>query len=161
MELCIGVEGALLDRAEIVGHRIAEVLADSSLSDESYQYCDFLYVTDHGRCFRMPDGNPDYDMLSAATPPATCGPVHWPAAQQRHFQKRLWSAEITDILVVADPELRFPDTGAIRLSSGWYLVQSSGGPIGIGSAVFLVENLAGAEPMISIWECGSPDERSA
>jgi hypothetical protein len=65
------------------------------------------------------------------------------------FRDTLWSATIADVLVPADPEARYPSEGAIALSSGWYVVETSYAPIGITPSVFVVQELK--KPMVSVW----------
>ena len=141
----------MYQRDEIVGRRIANVFCDSSLSDESLNFCDFVYVIDARRSFRMPfdDGTGDLLQHVAITEkhsPATCPRWRW-----WHYHRLLWRARITDILVPADRESRFPDTGIIALSSGWFLAQSCGGPMGIAPTVDIMARLNDDEPMVSIW----------
>lgn len=65
--------------------------------------------------------------------------------------RTLWWARIVDILVRADPDRRYPDAGAIALSSGWYLMKISGVPVGIAPDVFLMPKLPDDECMVSVW----------
>src|SRR6478735_2001186 len=44
----------LIQREEVIGRRLVNVLCDSSLSDANINLCDFLYVADNACCFRMP-----------------------------------------------------------------------------------------------------------
>jgi hypothetical protein len=140
----------LLQRSDIVGHRLANILGDSSLSDESINYCDFVYQTDNGHCFRMPYDRDTADLLPHVEPTPNHSPTVWPRKEWWHYRRKLWTASITDILVPADPEERFLDTGIIALSSGWFVAQCGGTPIGILPSVNVIEEIS-AEPMISVW----------
>lgn len=140
----------MIQRSDIVGRRIANILGDTSLSDDSINFCDFIYQTDRGHCFRMPYNDETGDLLPAVTPGLHL-PVSWPRGKLWHYRWRLWTARIADVLVPANADERFLDTGVIALTSGWYIVQFSGAPIGIMPCVDIVPKLAGGEPMISVW----------
>jgi hypothetical protein len=142
----------MIRREQIVGRRLANILGDSSLTDRSINFCDFLYVTDIGHCFRMPHNDGTDDMLAAVAPSEKHFPVRWPRGSWWHYHRKLWWPRIQDILVPADPEARFPDSSLIQMSSGWCVFQSSWGPIGIMPWVDVIAQLPRDAPMVSVWE---------
>jgi hypothetical protein len=133
-----------------VGHRIASISGDSSLSDHTYNHCDFIYQTDNCYAFRMPFDDDSGDLLPSAGI-ENHKPLTWPRDRWWRFRRRLWWAQITDILVPANIEKRYPDRGVIALSSGWFVVQCSGGPMGIAPFVTLVKRPDRNEPLTSVW----------
>ena len=146
----------MLSREEIVGQRITNILGDSSRSDEAINFCDFVYVVANSRCFRMPSGDPEFgELLPAAQPTRNHAPLSWPWKGWWHRRRTLWTAMVTDILVSADPDTRYPDSGVIALSSGWCVIQAAGVPHGVLPEVSIVKQLPGDEPMISIWQLTS------
>jgi len=143
----------MLKREDIVGKRITQILGDSSHSDESINYCDFIYVVGT-HSFRMPFDDETGDLLPYAAVTANHGELNWPREKTLHFERNLWSAHIVDILVPADSEARYPNSGVIELSSGWYVVQSSSGSLGIAPNVDIIPDLWEAGPMVSVWALG-------
>jgi hypothetical protein len=55
------------------------------------------------------------------------------------------------VLIQRDPEIRAADNSAIKLDSGYYLMQESGAPQGILPDIFLVETVDPLE-MQSVFE---------
>ncbi len=149
----------MLPREDVVGHRIKDIVGDSTSSENSFNFTDFIYVLDNDVALRMPYDDESGDLLPSANVTQNHGALAWPNDKQRHFNDNLWNATITDILIPQDPEERYPDTGVIQLSSGWFIVQLAGAPTGIAPSVDILAELADAESMISVWEAitsGSP-----
>jgi hypothetical protein len=140
-------------KSEIVGHRIVEILGDSSLSDSSFNWCSFVYRTDNGHAFRVPTGSTVWgDLWPLPEPGKNYELLEWDKARAEHYRENLWSATIVDILVAEEMELRGPDSGVILLSSGWCLCQCGGGAMGIAPCVDIVELEKLDDPMISLWD---------
>jgi hypothetical protein len=78
-------------------------------------------------------------------------PLVWPRADRWHYGRRMWQAQIVDILVPADMKSRDRDRSIIALSSGWYVYQISSTPFGILPGVGITDESDDEEEMISIW----------
>jgi hypothetical protein len=147
-----------LQRQDIVGHRIRSVLGDSNIpgssGESSTNFTSFMYVLDSGACFRLP-GSPA-DGLERIVSTQASRPLRWPKWPSRAWwehRKRLWHAEVQDILRPESDEEFFPDTLFILLSSGWCLWQMSSAPEGIAPCVGLAlaaEKTRG-EKYVSFW----------
>jgi len=146
----------MLPRKYIVGYSIKEILADTSSSDGSINYADFVLVSSSGLAFRMPYDDESSDWLEPVTPTKNHVAVTFPKSKQLHYRKLLWGADVVDILVPVDPDLRFPDSARIRLSSDWYVVACSGTPIGILPTIDITPGIATDEEMVSIWSLAGP-----
>ena len=142
----------MIQRDNIIGHRITAVLGDSSLSDKSINFCDFLYRTDNGQCFRMPGDDNSGELLASVEVTNSYERLNWPRESEAHYKRNLWNAAIVDILVPADPEKRYPDSGLIALSSGWYIMQYSCAPIGVLPFVSITQQSERGQPMTSVWD---------
>jgi hypothetical protein len=135
----------MIHRNDLVGQRIASIVGDPSLPDPSlgidlgdWNCLDLIYVANNGRSFRMPIGDPDEgDILPAASPTALHDSLSWPKSGE--MDSRLWNATIIDILVRIDISERFPDSGLIELSSGWFISQLCAAPPGIMPNVDLIK----------------------
>ena len=143
---------AMLNLTDIVGRRLVEILGDSSQADESRSHCDFLYGVEHGLYFRLPWEVGSDDWITDVRPASGHGPVDWPRRKWWHYRTKLWAASIVDILVPLEPEYRSPDSGVIALSSGWYVVQCSGGPTGIMPYVDIVSKVRDVDSMVPVWD---------
>jgi hypothetical protein len=141
----------MLVRENVVGQRIVNILGDSSLSDDEYNYTDFVHELGNGVCFRLPVFDETGDLLPGVTLSANHKPLVLPKARWWFFRRKLWTAEITDILIPTDPEECFPGTARIALSSGYYVMTLSGGPRGIAPFVDVVAGLDVDTPMSSLW----------
>ena len=141
----------MLKREDIIGKRIMHIMGDTSQSDDGMNHCDFVYVLDGLNCFRMPFDQSPEPLFRLIDMKFNHGHLYWPPEKADHYQRVLWSATIVDLLMVADPEERYPDTGASELSSGWYVVQVSGLPEGLMPSVQVVDELLMNGPMVSIW----------
>ena len=150
----------MLQRESIVGHRIVDVVGDSSTSDESFNFTDFVYVFDNGLAIRMPHDDESEDLLSGVDVTANHQSLDWPKEKRRQLKRNLWAATVKDILVPRDPEERYPDTGVILLSTDWLIVQLSAAPHGIEPFVNIVNELENLESMVSVWDAKPSDELS-
>lgn len=150
----------MLSHKDIVTRRIVEIVGDSSSSDDSFNFTDFIYVLDNNLALRMPYDDESGDYLPPATVTHNHQPLEWPKNEQRHLNENLWAATITDILIPQDCDERFPDSGVIKLSTGWFISQLCGAPHGIAPTVGIVNELDNAEAMVSVWHAipndGSP-----
>lgn len=142
----------MISRELVVGHRIADIVGDSTLSDDEFNFIDFVYILDNGIAFRMPCDDDSGDLLPQIVVSPNHAPLVWPKGSESHFQQNLWEATIVDILVPQDSEERYPDTGTIKLSSGWYIRQLGGAPRGIAASVNIQDEIGSDDPMVSVWE---------
>lgn len=141
----------MLKRDAVVGHRIKQLVADTSLSDDALNFADFICVLDTGVAFRLPYDHESDDWFTEVTPSENHYPVAFPRARWWHYYRCLWRSPIRDVLIPADPELRFPDSSRILLNSGWYLAQCSGTPIGIMPSIDIMPDVNTDNTMVSIW----------
>lgn len=142
----------MLRREDVVGHRINRIVADLSLSDGAYNHADFICVLGNGIAFRLPFDDESDDIFPAAEVSAAHAPVIFPKRQWPRYFRRLWRARIADVLVPADPELRFPDSSRVALTSGWYLGQMYTAPAGILPIIDLMPDLRAGDEMVTVWE---------
>ena len=142
----------MLRRQDVLGHRIRRIFVDMSLSDHEYNYADFICLLDNGLAFRLPHDDESGDLFPTAKVSEAHVPATFPKRRWLHYPRRLWWARITDVLVPADPELRFPDSSRVALDSGWYLAQMSGGPIGVIPCIDIMPELMTDQELVTIWE---------
>lgn len=150
----------MLSREDIVAHRIVKIAGDSSSSDESFNFTDFIYVLDNNLTFRMPYDDESGEYLPLATLTHNHHALDWPKHTRQHLKKNLWDATITDVMIPRDHEERFPDSGVIKLSTGWFVSQLCGAPGGIVPSVDILKELGNSESMISVWQA-MPSEGSS
>jgi hypothetical protein len=143
----------MLNREDVIGHRIKRILADTTLSDDSLNFADFICELDNGVAFRLPYDDESEHWFVDVVPNANHKPLTFPKRHWWHYSRKLWRARISDVLVPADPELRFPDSARVALSSGWFLMQMSGAPIGILPCIDIMPELHADDPMVTIWSC--------
>jgi len=143
----------MLNREDVVGHRIRRILAGSSLSDDALNFADFICELDNGVAFRLPYDDESDNWFGVAVKNANHRTVTFPKRKWWHYRQRLWRAWITDILVPADPELRYPDSARVALSSGWFLIQVSSAPIGIVPSIDIAPELHADDRMVAVWSC--------
>lgn len=143
----------MLNREDVIGHRIKRIMADTSLLDDSLNFADFICELDNGAAFRFPYDDESADWFVAVDPSTNHKAITLPIRQWLHYSRNLWRAMITDVLVPADPELRFPDFARVALSSGWFLVQMSGAPTGILPSIDIMPDLQSDDPMVTVWSC--------
>lgn len=146
----------MLPRTDIVGFPIHQILADTSSSDNSINFADFVLVSASGKGFRMPYDDESGDWLEAVTPTKNHHRVEFPVSKQLHYRDKLWRSDVVDVLVPEDPDLRFPDSARIQLASGWYIVACSGAPIGILPTIDITPDIATDDKMTSIWALAGP-----
>ena len=94
------------------------------------------------------------DVLPAAQPTANHRALtwpRWPRSGWGHYRRNLWRTQISDILIPEDPEERYPDSGRIALTSGWYVVQLSGARHGIAPGVDIISEVPPDGSMLSVW----------
>ena len=150
----------MLHRNDIIGFPIAQILADTSLSDDSINFADFVLVSASGMAFRMPYDDDSGCWMEAVTPGHNHRLVDLPLAKHHHYQRNLWRSDVIDVLVPEDPELRFPDSARIQLASGWYIVSCCGAPNGILPTIDITPDLATDDRMVSIWSLAGPSSEA-
>lgn len=149
----------MIPRDKLVGQRIVKIVGDSSPLDESlgidigdYSCKDFIYVAENEQSFSMPMGDPDEgDFLSVAKLTSLHEELNWDFATVVDLNSKLWSATIVDIRIAENVEERYPDSGFIELSSGWFLVQLCAGSPGISPNVNLVQSIKDYNKNVSVW----------
>jgi hypothetical protein len=141
----------MLTRDQVIGCRIVRIFGDNSLSEDSWNYCEFLYVLDNNIAFRMPVNEGNGLQFEDEQVTASHKPLSWPTTGCFHRWWNLWRATISDVLVPNDPEDQVPDSGQIILSSGYALNQLSGGPPGISPGVNLIWLPNHQEHLTSVW----------
>ena len=146
----------MLRREEIVGHRITKILGDSTLSDESFNYTDFVFLLSNNIAFRIPFDDESGDLLPSAGVSKNHEPVIVPQSEKERFRKKLFSATVADVLVPSDPEERYPDSGLVSLSSGSFVATLSSGQPGIIPMVFLIDSPKNSGPLVSVWDAVPP-----
>jgi hypothetical protein len=151
----------MLQRTDIVGFRIKRILADTSLSDDAINFADFVLVLETGSAFRMPYDDDHGAWLTNVSPSSKHQPVRFPLAKYWHYRSRLWRTTVNDVLVPADPKLRFPDSARVRLDSGWYIAAWSGTPVGIFPTIDIIPSLDFDDRMVSIWSLVEPSAETA
>jgi hypothetical protein len=142
----------VLLQTQVIGRRIANIFGDLSLSDEQINFGDFIYQLDNGVCFRMPHDDGSGHLFADTHLTASHSALEWPRGRWWFYRRKLWSAKIVDVLVPADEARRYVDSGVIALASGWFVVQSPYGPIGIMPNVSVVHQTGRDEPMVSVWQ---------
>lgn len=124
----------------LLGARITGVYV-KAWETGGFNNADFIYELGDGRYIRMPD------LYLKVTEIETCvpGSGHRRARtfedEQDHYRVNLFGRAIVDIVIPRDPEVRNADATAIKLDSGYYLMQESGAPQGIIPSVFLVGSI--------------------
>jgi len=116
---------------------------------ETFNNADFVYELSDGRHVRIPDFYLSVTHIETCTLEARHHPVsnEW----RRQYHPNLFGHSIVDVLIQRDPEIRAADSSAIKLDSGYYLMQESGAAQGILPDVFLVEAVDPLE-MQSVFE---------
>jgi hypothetical protein len=142
----------MLARDDVIGQQISEIVGASTDLENDIHYTDFIYVLANGMAFRMPSDDESGNWLPEATAMPDHLPLIWPADEKEHFQLNLWSATIAEILVPLEIDDRYPDSGVIKLSSGWYLIQSCSAPFGVTPYVQLVQDPLGEDAFVSVWD---------
>ncbi len=132
----------------LVGVHIVDIYV-ASWEWETFNNADFIYELSDGRYIRIPDFYVSVTDIETCTLEARHQPVsnEW----KRQYYPNLFGCSIVDVLIQRDPEIRAADTSAIKLDSGYYLMQESGAPQGILPDVFLVEAVDPLE-MQSVFE---------
>jgi hypothetical protein len=143
----------MLKHEDVVGHRIKRIVADATLTDDSLNFADFVIELDNGVAFRLPYDDESDDWFGAVELTVNHRVVTFPKWRWWHYSRRLWRATISDVLVPADTELRYPDSARVALSSGWFLAQMSGAAAGILPCIDIMEELNADDPMITVWPC--------
>ena len=143
----------MLKREDVIGHRIKSIVADTTLTDGALNFADFVCELDNGVAFRLPYDDESDDWFGAVELSMNHEPISFPRKQWWHYSRRLWWATVSDVLVPADPDLRYPDSARVALSSGWFLAQMSGAPTGILPCIDIMPELNAEDPMVTIWSC--------
>ena len=142
----------MLRRDNVVGQRIKRIVANTSHSDDDFNVADFVCELRNGIAFRLPSDDETGDLFPGVEITDDFRTIKFDKRRWFHYKSRLWGARITDVLVPADPELRFPDSAVIALSSGWYIAQYSGAPRGILPLIDIMPTLNVDNEMMSVWE---------
>lgn len=124
----------------LLGARITGIFV-ATWETGSFNNADFIYELGDGRNIRMPDFYLKVTEIETCVPEshhrrATCF-----EDEQEHYRANLFGRAIVDILIPRDPEIRNADATAIKLDSGYYVMQESGAPQGIIPSVFIVETI--------------------
>lgn len=132
----------------LIGVRIVNIYV-AAWERETFNNADFVYELSDGRHVRIPDFYLSVTHIETCTLEARHHPVsnEW----RRQYDPNLFGHSIVDVLIQRDPERRAADNAAIKLDSGYYLMQESGAPQGILPDVFLVEAVDPLE-MQSVFE---------
>lgn len=142
----------MLQQNSVVGSRIKRIVADATLSDDEFNYVDFICLLDNGIAFQLPYVDDDGMSFENAIPSANHQPVAFPKSKWWHYYRRLWWSPIRDVLIPADPDFRIPDSSRILLESGWSLTQCAGTPIGILPSIDIMPDTSFDDTMVSIWD---------
>ena len=143
----------MIPRDKLVGQRILEIHCRSSLSDDPTGDCEvagFVFLTENGVSFRIPDGNPKGgDLL----PIAEITDLHHVVGHANEdLDGPLTNAVIQDIRVYKELTARCLDTGSIQLISGWFVVEVSLPPPGERPRVSFEPKLDHYDRTVSIWD---------
>jgi len=119
-------------------------------SSSSCDNADFVYLLSNGKYFRFPDiyqSVTHFDYCELTGDHTRCEPS---GTRYGDCKRNLYQAEITDVLVPEDPELRSNDEFILALSSGLYLFQESGNATGCGTRYGLTDHPS-ESPMVSVF----------
>ena len=132
----------------LVGLHIVDIYV-AAWERDTFNNADFIYELSDGRFVRIPDFYVSVTHIESCVLEARHQPVshEW----KRQFHQNLFGRAIVDVLIPRDPEIRAADSAAIKLDSGYYLMQESGAPRGILPDVFLVDAVDQRE-MQSVFE---------
>jgi hypothetical protein len=131
--------------AQIIGLYVAE------WETNTFNNADFIYELADGRYIRMPDFYLTVTHIETTAPDSRHRRARCSDDEQDHYRRNLFGRTIVDIVIPRDHEIRHADGAAIKLDSGYYLMQESGAPQGIIPSVFLVESVDMSE-MQSVFE---------
>ena len=132
----------------LIGVHIVDIYV-AAWERDTFNNADFIYELSDGRYVRIPDFYVSVTDIETCTLEARHQPVsnEW----KRQYHPNLFGRSIVDVLIPRDPEIRTADSAAIKLDSGYYVMQESGAPQGILPDVFLVEAVDPLE-MQSVFE---------
>lgn len=132
----------------LIGVQIVEIHV-ATWELESFNNADFVYELSDGRFVRIPDFHVSVTDIETCT----LEPRHRPVGDEwkSPHHPNLFRRSIVDVLIPRDPEIRTADSAALKLDSGYYLMQESGAPQGILPDVFLVEAVD-LQEMLSVFE---------
>lgn len=122
----------------LIGARITGLFV-AEWETGTFNSADFIYELSDGRNIRLPDFYLTVTTIETCIPDSRHRRARISHDERNHYQKNLFGRMIVDILVPRDPELRCADSAAIKLDSGYYIMQESGAPQGIIPSVFLVD----------------------
>ena len=122
-------------------------------------YCDnidVIYELSNNLLFRFPDF---WESLAEFPQPHLDETYSLCSKENPSHKSNLFDNAITDILIPHDPELRVPDCWVAKLSSGYFLFQESGVPIGTVPRIDIALNLdRESDAMVSIFnDTETPD----
>lgn len=124
----------------LLGARISGIFV-ATWETGSFNNADFIYELDDGRHIRMPDFYLKVTEIETCVPGSGHRRTRTFEDEQDHYRVNLFGRAIVDIMIPRDPEVRNADATAIKLDSGYYLMQESGAPQGIIPPVFLVDSI--------------------
>jgi hypothetical protein len=115
----------------------------------TFNNADFIYELSDGRYVRIPDFYVSVTEIESCKLESRHRPVkdEW----KNQYHANLFGRPIVDFLIPRDPEIRTADHAALKLDSGYYLMQESGAPQGILPDIFLVDAIDSSE-MQSVFE---------
>lgn len=137
---------------ELLGKRITGVFGLFWTSDSS-ENADYLFRLDDGRFIAFPEiylSITDFDYRQPSDDHVLCLDA---STSDPKLRERLFAAQITDLLVPRNADIRNPDQFLVRLSSGAFLFQESGDPIGCTTRCYLTTQPDdNDEPLTSIFD---------
>ena len=137
---------------ELLGKRITGVFGHFWTSD-SCENADYLFRLDSGQYFAFPEiylSITDFDYRQPSDNHVLCFDA---STSDPKLREGLFAAQITDLLVPRDPDIRNPDRFLVRLSSGAFLFQESGVPIDCTTRCYLTTQPDDDdEPLTSIFD---------
>jgi hypothetical protein len=115
----------------------------------TFNNADFIYELSDGRYVRLPDFYVSVTEIETCELDARYRPVN--ADWNNQYHPNIFGRPIIDILIPRDPGIRTSDNAALKLDSGFYLMQESGAPQGILPDILLVEAIDSLQ-MQSVFE---------
>ncbi len=120
---------------QIVGLHVAE------WETNTFNNADFIFELSDGRFFRIPDFYLSVTTIETCLPDSRHRRARVTEDEGDHYRNNLFGRTILDILIPRDPKIRHADAVAIKLDSGYFVMQESGAPQGIVPSVFLVDSV--------------------
>ena len=75
----------MLNREDVIGHRIRRLVADTTLSDDAINFADFICELDNGIAFRLPHDDESADWFDVAEVTPNHKPIALPKRQWWHY----------------------------------------------------------------------------